>query len=215
MIFGLVGNQLNTALKTGHRAGEFAKLVIALPKQEMKRSVVRGFCGRVSQSVNGLVIMSGVKFALRIGNGVLCAASGARMQRTGCSQQNCASQTEFHSENTGRIRKFSLSETSPGNATRSPSCKPERTSIIVGFAMPTLISRRCRRLSCTTNTYRLPPSINKAPRGSTSTLGRSLVLIHPSTVVFGIRTIRSLDTEHSKSPTLLVPAPTTLLRPAS
>src|SRR6266849_6289908 len=75
VILGMVGNQLNAALKTRHGAGEFAKLVIGLAQEEVKRRVVRRFRHRVGQCVHGAVITPGVEFPLRVGKRGLCGAS--------------------------------------------------------------------------------------------------------------------------------------------
>src|SRR6266404_8438904 len=61
----------------------------------------------------------------------------------------------------------------------------------------------------TTNTYRRPPWASTAPRGTASTPSRSRELILTFTFVFGSSSSLSLFTEHSSSPTLLVPRATT------
>src|SRR5882672_12936633 len=158
VILGLVGGQLDAALETRHRPRVFSKLVIALAEQEVKRRLLRRLCDRIRQRVHGLVIVPRVKLPLRVGKRVLPAASSNGMHGESGQQQYYTSRTKSHSGRTGRICRFSLSDTSPRNATTSPFCKPERTSIIVGLVMPTVISRLCRRSSCTTKTNRLPPS---------------------------------------------------------
>jgi len=106
---------------------------------------------------------------------VLRGVAGRRKQHAGGCQHGRAFQAKFHSLRTGWICRFSFRDTSPGSATSFPCCRPERTSILVGFAIPTVISVRCKRLFVTTKTNRLRPSMYTAPRGTVRTFGRSLI----------------------------------------
>src|SRR5271165_5932436 len=131
----------------------------------MKSRILLGLGDSGRQSIHGMVILAGVVFMLGFRKSVLCGAAGRHKEHARGCEHGRAFQAKVHSARTGWICRFSFSETSPGSATSSPCCKPERTSIIVGFAIPTVISVRCKRFFVTTKTNRLRPSIYTAPRG--------------------------------------------------